>query len=398
MIVLYNPHVDDFLATPPHFKLLKRRALKKYGFIIEGILNQSGKIDVLVDGTISVFLSPSLFDLLPYFIRILIARAEFSCWKYVNGLSKKCEIVDVGQGDYSNSTLLMFSYKASTGRLFRKRCASLSVFRAVIVHLSHYFIATREKSDNLSRIQNVWLAGDSDISCNPYFQHFFPWYKRRFLVLNFAVSARFRMIKKYDDRSDACVATGSFHDLSKEIPKEKYSDFQDFFGQNTYHPIRKYIYDNQQGISENVKSYVSPYRNYEESNRIWRKFRHFIVNQKSYFAVDIVELYNEFRFAVVGEEGSGFPALGAFEAMVCGAVLIADSRAYIGLGLEDGKHYLSHDGSVENILAVIKKAQKDEMKLKEISKNGVRFIDQNMRSAAAFRSLIKLTEDLTGDV
>ena len=32
MIYLYNPHVDDLLGEPPHFKYLGRRPLKKYGF------------------------------------------------------------------------------------------------------------------------------------------------------------------------------------------------------------------------------------------------------------------------------------------------------------------------------------------------------------------------------
>lgn len=394
MIVFYNPHVDDFLASPPHFKLLKRRALRKYGFIIDHMLEESRRLQVVVDGSISAFVPASLFCWMPRVVRQWIAELEFAWWKKINGLDGKCERVDVAHGDHSESALLMFSFKAATGRLFRKRMATLSAFPVVIAHLSHYFIATSEKSENLGKLENVWLAGDSDISSNSYFQHFFPWYRRPFLVLPFAVASRFQMRKPYLDRDGACVATGSFHDLDQEVPREKYVDFQDFFGINAYHPIRKAIYDNRADLSGDIVSYVSPYRGKAQGGLFARWRRHFMVNQKSYFAIDIVETYNSYRFAVVGEEASGFPALGSFEAMACGAVLIAEPQAYEGLGLVAGVHYLSHDGSVDGIVAVMHAARKDTDKLVAISEDGRCFVDEYFRPAVAYHRFKTVMDDV----
>lgn len=395
MIVFYNPHVDDFLAIPPHFQILKRRALKKYGFIIEEALKESNQIRIVLDESISAFFPESLFCWFPRFVRRWISEIEFAWWKKINGLSGRCERIDATCGDHSESVLLMFSYKSMTGRLFREREASLVAFPIVIAHLSHYFIATREKSENLERLENIWLAGDSDISSNPYFQYFFSWYRRQFLVLPFAVAQRFQMRKNYLDRLDSCVATGSFHDLDKEVPYEKYADFQQFFGINTYHPVRKAIYDNRSSLSGDIASLVSPYRGNSQGGLLGRWRKRFMVSQKSYFALDIVDAYNSYRFVVVGEEASGFPALGAFEAMACGAVLIADSRAYEGLGLVDGEHYLSHSGDVDGVVAMMREAREDMGRLVELSKKGVHFVDEHFRSHAAYNRLKTVVNNIS---
>ena len=63
-------------------------------------------------------------------------------------------------------------------------------------------------------------------------------------------------------------------------------------------------------------------------------------------AIDIVNEYNKYKFALVGEELSGFPAIGAFEAMGCGCVLIAQKDFYCGLGLEPNINFLEYDGTI----------------------------------------------------
>ena len=118
MIVLYNPHVDDFLATPPHFWLLKRKALKKYGFIIDEIVQGNEKIHAVVDGTISLFVPSIIFGFLPNLIRKSIAKFEFFLWIKINKLSQLCEVVDLDDGDHSKTALIIFSYKSATGDLF----------------------------------------------------------------------------------------------------------------------------------------------------------------------------------------------------------------------------------------------------------------------------------------
>ena len=70
--------------------------------------------------------------------------------------------------------------------------------------------------------------------------------------------------------------------------------------------------------------------------------------------MNIVDLYNSYTYAVVGEEYSGFPALGAFEAMACGCILLAEPSCYQGTGAEPGTHFVAHSGELHDIIDKIK--------------------------------------------
>lgn len=351
MVVLYNPHVDDFLAEPPHFRLLKRRPLKKYGFFINESLRNGREVKVLVDGTSSAFISESVFHKLPQFLRWIVSEIEYQIWLRINRFGPLVKRVKAPK-EKSDEVLLAFSYKAATG-CFSLRHNVLNQYRAVIFHLSHYFVATKEKSENIKKLDNVWLAGDSDISEIPFFMHFFPWYKKEFIVLPFSVASRFCIKKNYLDRENRCLATGSFHDLTQERPPERYADYLSATQLTTYHPIRKGIYDNAASLNELIECKISPYRQYGASSKLRRIVNHVSVSQKKYFSIDLVDLYNNYRFAVVGEEASGFPALGSFEAMACGCTLIADGKYYKGLGLVPNQHFIAYDGTLDSLLKTI---------------------------------------------
>jgi len=350
MLTYYNAHVDDFLAEPLQFRILKRRALKKYGFMLDEARKNGTPIRVLVDGTASGLIPETLFHYLPRWLRLALANLEFWLWKQINGFGKEVERVAIPNASV-DEILLAFSYKAATGR-FQLRESTLLNYRAVIFHLSHYFLATAEKAMNIRRLPNGYLAGDSDITGNPYFQRYFGWYRKRFFVLPFAVGARFVNRQPWIARDASAVATGSFHDLRLERPAHKYIDFMAATGATTYHPVRLALYHAADQITAWVTCKISPYRKYGQ-NRLGRLFSHFRVAQKKYFSINIVDLYNQHRYAIVGEELSGFPALGAFEAMASGCVLIGQPQYYVGLDLHEGRHFLSYDGTIEQLLILL---------------------------------------------
>lgn len=349
-MIVYNPHVDDFLGAPPHFGLLKRKALKKYGFLISESIARNEKIRVLVDASISAFVPETVFGKLPLWVRQQIAEREFNAWLELNNLTAHVERIDISSLPVDD-VLLAFSYKAATGP-FHLRQALFNQFQKVVFHTSHYFVSTSEKSRNLRTLHNVILAGDADISSNPYFQRFFSWYDKPFLVLPFAVGARFSNKKPWQDRLPKVIATGTFHNLTQEIPRHKYEDFIRNTGSDTYHPLRKAIYQHRNTLTK-IDSRISPYRPEESTSKLRRFLAHFWVGQKSYFAIDIVELYNNYQFAVVGEELAGFPALGAFEALACGCTLLGEPSAYCGTGLKPHVHFVPHDGTLDGLLAAL---------------------------------------------
>ena len=350
-IILYNPHLDDFLGEPPHFRLLQRRPLKKYGFLINALIKEQGKLSVIVDGTISCFISPIYFRKLPKFIRVLISLIEYKVWVNLNEI-EKIERISVNCKSLKSYTLLVFSYKAAIGN-FVLRQNLFNAFGDVCFHLSHYFVSTKEKSENIKKIENVWLAGDSDLSHNDYFNTYFSWYKKEFITLPFAVKSRFVDRTPLFQREPRCVATGSVHNLRQEMPVCAYKDYIDQTGFDTYHPLRKEIYENRDKVSRYIECLVTPYRTYLSSSVFTDWISHYFVAQKKYLALDIVEIYNKYKFAVIGEEASGFPALGMFEAMACGCIVFADSKRLHGLGLEADIHYIQYDGSLKGLLSAI---------------------------------------------
>lgn len=396
MVVLYNPHVDDFLAEPPHFRLLKRRPLKKYGFLISEALLNGLEVKVLVDGTISAFIPERVFHKLPTFLRHVVSELEYKLWLRFNKFGPLVKRVEIAKGK-SSEVLLAFSYKAATGD-FALRRDVFEKYHAVIFHLSHYFVSTGEKASNIKTLNNVWLAGDSDITNIPYFNEYFPWYKKSFLVLPFAVSPRFAVRKSFTEREHHCVATGSFHNLALERPPEKYAGFICSTQLTTYHPIRKEIFEKASTLLGLIECKVSPYRQNVSDSKIKRLISHFAVAQKIYFSMDIVDIYNDYQFAVVGEEASGFPALGAFEAMACGAILIAVPQFYMGLGVESGKHYVGHDGSVNGILSAMQHVKESPDSGAAIAEAGKSFVKTKYNTATVYNNWTNTISGLVNNV
>lgn len=383
MIYLYNPHVDDFLGEPPHFKYVGRRPLKKYGFFIDQLVLNGEKINICIDNTISAFIPSYLFSKIPLFFRKIIVKIEFRKWLKLNNLSLKDVVLKDETEKRSSDVLLAFSYKAATGN-FEERRATFEDFRYVVFHLSHYFVSTNEKANNMKSVPNALLAGDSDITENEYFKRFFSWYEKPFMVLPFSVAGRFKKIKPILDRKAMALATGSLHDLKQELPIEKYRDYMETTGADNYHPVRKMIFSERNSVLKYIDCRISYYRDYGKSNSLINFLAHFVVSQKKYFGIDIVSLYNDYRFAVVGEELSGFPALGSFEAISCGCVLIAESKYYVGLGLLPDVHFIEHSGTLDSILDAINRKGATEIEV--ISETGKKTIDRYFSPKSSFQT------------
>ncbi|AXX91794.1 hypothetical protein CPU12_11455 [Malaciobacter molluscorum LMG 25693] len=393
MIVFYNPQVDDFLAEPPHFSLLKRRALKKYAYIFNGILSENKMIEIYVDFTLSAFVPEKVFSRFPLFFRKIIVKKELSKWIKDNKLENKIKINFNYNNSFENKILFAMSYK-SMENYNESRINIINKFKKSIFHLSHYHISTKMKSKNLSLLKNVYLCGDSDITVNDYFNFHFSWYKREFLIIPFFVQDRFFSKKEFSEKKDLAIATGSFHNLYDEQPAYKYEDYLDFYKQSTYHPIRKILYENKNKVKNLIDVKVSPYR--EKSNEIFimKLLKKYFVAQKNYFSFDIVELYNEYKYVVVGEENIGFPAIGAFEAMACGCILIGQKEYYSGLGVEENTHFINYDGNFEDLISKVRNLQKEVEILNKISIKSQKYIKKTFSSENRYVQFKKVISEL----
>ena len=379
MIIFYNPHVDDFLAEPVQFRFIGRKALKKYGFIFEEALKTKKVINILVDATESGLVPNYIFCRIPKFLRVLITNLELKLWKKINKFGD--DLIKINpKNSPSLDTLFTFSYKSATYNFFLRENLFRS-YNCVVFHLSHYFIETKLKSDNIKLLNNAYLAGDSDISENQYFLNFFNWYKKPFLVLPFAVDDRFICKKVWNTRLNMVIATGTFHYLDKEKPSSKYENFIETTRITTYHPVRRQIFELSSMKWHFIHSLISPYRNYCK-NKLTNFINKFNISQSKYFSVNIVDEYNKYKYAVIGEEVTGFPALGSLEAIACGCILFAVSEFYVSMGLIPHVHYIPYSGNIDEMFNLIKTNNGYE----DISNNGVLFIKEYYSKSSVFKN------------
>lgn len=396
MFVLLNPHISDFISEPLAFKYVKRRPLKKYSYLIDEAINAWGKVEVLADSTASGLIPVKFYLLLPLFLRQLITKIEIHYWKKRNKYSNKVVVHFSPYTIKDKSALILFAYKNYKNPAgLIKTCSN---FDKNIVHLSHYHGDTKQLTETLQKIKNIYLAADADVSKAILFNHFFKWYQKQIVLFSFDVAARFKKNIPMAKRKPMAVATGTFHYIKEAAEEQTNKAVEDFYratGALALHPLRRSLYENKQNFTNEVECLCSPY--IEKGGNIFSSLlpQQLFAAQKKYFSFDIVEKYNEYRFAIVGEEYySGLPGIGAFEAMACGAVLLAYPDCYVGMGLKEGVHYLSHNNDLSEIKNIIL-AEKDNIdKLEIISENAVNWIKDKMQAKDIFQRLTNQLKQL----
>lgn len=365
--------------------------MAKYAYLIDGPSAQGKRADILVDGTLSSLFGQNTFNWLPRPVRILLLKIEIWFWLRLNRIADKVNIHWSPDTIQNRGALYLFSYKNCVGA-FSLRKPVIDQFPVKIVNMSHYFIRTGEKATNIKSLSGVFLAAEADLSCNPYFLKSFP-ADARFIILPFAVSSRFDCRKPMSARAATCAATGSYHKLTEEKPYGYYREFIDHFQIDTYHPVRKMLFERRTELAGLIDVQVSLYRERARSrgilNRLFR-WLGYDVKQSEYFSFDIAEFYNDHQLAIVGEEIAGLPTIGFFEAMACGCVVLGQrGHFYDKLGLMPGMHYLEHDGSFEGIKSTIQAAIKDRSRLETISRNGLDYVAKHCRGPLLWQALEK---------
>lgn len=388
-ITLLNPHADDFTKTPVSFWLVRRRGLGKYAYLIDEPAETGAFIDVLIDGTVSSLFGQGWFAKIPRWIRLLLLRVEVAFWLHINNLTDKVTVHWSPETIADRSILYVFSYKNCVGA-FKKRQAIIERFQIKLVNLSHYFIRTKEKADNIASLTNVTLTSESDLRLNSYFNHFFiaPY---PFIVLPFAINSRFALKIPISERMGICAATGSFHNLQNEMPVKYYLDFIGFFKTDTYHPVRKLLFEHRVELNSWLDCRISKYREMDEKKAAFKKMLmipYLDVLQTKYFSFDMVDFFNNHQYAIVGEEASGSPTIGFFEGMACGCVMLGQQGSfYEGLDLIPGVHYLEHNGTIESIRKVIEETSANPARKAQISQSGLNYVMINCRPQSVWRAL-----------
>ena len=124
--------------------------------------------------------------------------------------------------------------------------------------------------------------------------------------------------------------------------------------------MRKIIYDNRDELKDLINSRISDlYKDeverLDEGENLFQKiyariFNAMFVKQSNYHKFDIVAEYNNAKMFVVPEEANDLPGIGFVEGMACGSAYIGlDDPMYKDIGFIQGIHYISYDGTLNDL-------------------------------------------------
>ena len=334
MINFYNPHSSDFIGIPVSYKLVRKKPLLKYGYL----LKFNSKAQYVFDFRESSFFKKKIITKYFYFL-LPFLFIEIIFWCFINKIVFNRIIFSFHKQLNKKSILFVMSYKSLTD-IDQSTLKFFSSFEHVYIHLTHYFIRTKEKAKNISKIKTkVTLLGDSDFRDNVYYKKYFKKDHFNFEVLPFKPHDRF-IQKKNIKRISRIYSGGTVHQLNLERPKNYYSDFRNFFKVNSYHTIRPYL------LNKRIDFLDSAHGAWSEQAKL--------TVGNAYFKSDLCDIFNRYIAVVYGSELSGAPSISNLEAICCGSIALMDRRYAKGLPLKENVDFVHINESSKNLKKELK--------------------------------------------
>jgi hypothetical protein len=365
--VLYNPHRIWFFK-PVRVYLEGKRAIGKYDYIFNFIYNTNEKIYVLID---KKFKSNS-FKTLRFFNTY---KLEFKLWCLLNELDyKKFIFINSLSSFNSNDSFFTFYHGNFNVNNIELEKDLKEAKLKKIIHMSHYAYNIKIGSESLKNSNIDLLLYESNLNQIKFFKEHFSWFKGECQILPFIPSNRFKVLKPFKLRKNFCLASGSIVEVDDIY-------FSSFFNTKYLQPFRKVIYEKRSSIKKYNIFQVLLY-DLKSIMIILKKTLGFKVrdysHDRSYYKLNIVDLFNDYKFSLIPEEIIGTPGISFVESMSCGNLYFGViDHFYEDIGLISGIHYVSYDGSLEDLIIKIKYYQANLEEAEEIANNGLNFVKEN---------------------
>lgn len=395
-IVFVNLHSDWMLVKAASVYIFKFSAAIKHGYLLEYLLEHSDEYEIcnyINDRGFSWLRknNESLMKALNVF-----RFAENRKTMKVNGIdSNKITVLKKPSDIRPDDLVILYNICNDNFR----GMAGVDAFKAL--SMIHFHGKDGEAQRMIDTKVNC-LFNESNLTKNSeifrrYYNVDIPW-----VVHPFVYAKRFENRKPFGERKNLAFATGT-------ITYKEHPEFLEVYGDKCDQPSRKQIKDNPEFFKDTIVCTSSDYledntgKKYKDGeNKIIRLYKSIynrfnVGKQKKYYSFDMVEAFNDYKMCIVGEEILGCPGIGYVEGMACGCAYIGlDSPMYTDVGLIPGKHYITYDGTKEDLRRVIEYYQMDEHQeeLEQIAKAGCEFVRENFAGEVVAKRLI---EDLVAE-
>ncbi len=393
-IVFINLHADWMLLETAEVHIFKYSKAIKHGYLLNYLLdNPEYEVCSFVNDRAATLVSGGSDRI--HSILNLFAKFEWNAVYRWNHISKeKITIIKNPREIREDDILILYNVFSNNFRQVK----DINAFKAV--SLLHF----HGKSGEDKRIRNagvhclineVNLSKTSEIF-NRYYDLNLPW-----VIHPFVFADRFVNLIPFAERKNMAFATGT-------ITYKMHPEFIEVYGDPCDQPSRKQIKDNLDFFADTIYCTSSDYnednaakevkKDDNKVNRLYKNLhnRMFAGKQKKYYSFDMVKSFNNYKMCIVGEEILGVPGIGFVEGMACGCAYIGiDSSMYTDVGLIPGVHYITYDGTKEDLKRVIEYYQMDahQAELEQIAKTGCEYVRAHFNGNAVAEKLLHDLEE-----
>lgn len=393
-IVFVNLHSDWMLLKSASVYLFKYSAAIKHGYLLKYLLkNPEYEVcNYINDRGFSILRNDN--EMLMKLLNIFRFAENRKTMK-VNGIAAGdiTIIKDISQIQ-KDDIVILYNVCADNYR----QMSGVHAFKALSM-LHFHGLATEDEIINNSDVSCLFGEVDLQKNCELYRTYYHvdkPWVTHPFVY-----AERFQNKVPFEKRKNMAFATGT-------ITYKNHKEFLAVYGDACDQPTRKQIKDNPEFFKDTVYCTSSDYLEDDAGKKVnetdilpiklYKKIynRTHVGKQKKYYSFDMVEAFNNYKMCIVGEEILGIPGIGFVEGMACGCAYIGqDMPAYRDWGLIPGIHYITYDGTKEDLKRVIEYYQMDDhqTELEKIARTGCEYVRTNFSGNAVAAKLLEQLEE-----
>lgn len=392
-IVFYRPHASVWFKNPI-VNFIKRQLLpNKYEQFFDYVLKSD----------LDIYLTNDLFQTngLKGVVKSIIDAFQLIIWCMLNKVSlRRVRFIFSKNGLQGKDILFMMLYGnlthesdalAKGGRHLADFLSDVNIYK--VIHMTHYAYNPKISSANLAVISpNLLVAENNLLRHSDFFKHFFSDIPHYFYQMAYTPAGRFIKHKQFGGRINKLVVTGTI------TFKMQQDDFIKFYKTNELQPLRRSLYENAHMYTNQMDCMISDLNASRELNPAINRIQYLhnffkklfgIHPQKKYYKQNIVDIYNSYKMFTVPEELCDLPAIGFVEGMACGSAFFGiSSPMYSDLGMLANVHYVSYDGSLEDLMRKVSYYQDHNDQLELIASNGYEFVTNNLNVEAVYRKFI----------